>query len=388
MSNVSACPVSTVDLKDTDMSSTCVLLFSGYNNRAVLAFVRTLEQYAVGYAIIARNANDPIFHTRYRDRVAHTRTSAILDLGLLQNCVDIAKAACAAERVLIAPSTEALNRFLLEQRDALMAKQAVIPLTDKKCYESISDKAAFTELCRARGLRVPAEYLGLERPRLPFVAKPRQYISKDGKAHSPVLVFDEAQRNAFFTQHDPDDFYFQEYVEGHSVYLLYYFAADGSVYRFSQENLVQQPEGKSILAARSARHHEEAISAEYEALFRELGFTGLVMVELRVSAVGCYMIEANPRFWGPSQLFVDAGVNFFAYLLQDFGLCKAQPQEPAASEVKYLWFGGLFETLKNDGDLSFVGCTPDSFYADFDKWMSDDVYKRNDSLEAFRMELR
>jgi len=385
---VSACEVSTVDLIGTDEHSTCVLLFSGYNNRAVLAFVRTLEQYAVDYAIIARNAHDPIFHTRYRERVAHTRTSATLDLSLLEICVEMAKTVCRAHRVLIAPSTEALNRFLLEQREALMAMQAVIPLSDKNCYESISDKAAFTELCRARGLRVPVEYPALEKTPLPFVAKPRQYIGKDGKTHTPVLVFDEVQRDAFVTQHDPDDFYFQEYVEGRSVYLLYYFATDGQVHRFSQENLVQQPEGKSIVAARSARYHENAVSAEYEALFREQSFTGLVMVELRVNTAGYYMIEANPRFWGPSQLFVDAGVNFFAYLLRDYGLCKPQSQEAVANEVEYLWFGGLFETLKNGGELSFIDCTPDSFFADFDKWMSHDVYKRDDSLEAFRMELK
>ena len=339
------------------------------------------------YAIIARNDSDPIFQTRYGANVIYVRTSDTLDLALLERCVDMAKSACHADRVLIAPSTEALNRFLLEQREALMAVQAVIPLSDKSCYESISDKAAFTELCKVAGMLVPLEYPRLELAPLPFVAKPRQYTGTDGKAHSPVLVFDEAQRKSFMARFNPEDFYFQEYVEGDSVYLLYYLTTGGQVYRFSQENLVQQPEGKSILAARSAHHHEEAISSEYEALLRSIGFTGLVMVELRLCASGYCMIEANPRFWGPSQLFVDAGVNFFTYLLQDYGLCEPQSQVPATNEVKYLWFGGLFESLKNGGELSFIGIAPNSFYADFYEWMSHDVYKRNDSLNAFRREL-
>lgn len=378
-------PVNSIDIAE---APACVLLFSGYNNRALLSFMRTLEEYSVEYAVIARNDQDQIFHTHYRDRVIYTRTSASLDLKLLEDCLGLARSKFGGRRVLIAPSTEALNRFLLQQRESLAAMHALVPLADKTCYESISDKAAFTALCRAGGLLVPAEYSVLERALLPFVAKPKEYTGKNGKTHSPVLVFSEAQRRAFAAEHESGDFYFQEYVEGRSIYLLYYFGKNGHVYSYSQENLVQQPEGKSIVAARSARYHEQPISSEYEALFIELGFSGLVMVELRENACGQYMIEANPRFWGPSQLFVDAGVNFFAYLLQDYGLCKPQAHEFVKGEATYLWFGGIFETLKNSGELSFMNCTPESFYADFDIWMSHDVYKRSDSLDVFTMELK
>ena len=31
----------------------------------------------------------------------------------------------------------------------------------------------------------------------------------------------------------------------------------------------------------------------------------VVMIEIRINKENYYMIEANPRFWGPSQLFVD-----------------------------------------------------------------------------------
>ena len=44
------------------------------------------------------------------------------------------------------------------------------------------------------------------------------------------------------------------------------------------------------------------------------------MVEVKHLSNKNYMIEANPRFWGPSQLFVDAGINLFEAFLVDNGL--------------------------------------------------------------------
>ena len=37
------------------------------------------------------------------------------------------------------------------------------------------------------------------------------------------------------------------------------------------------------------------------------------------------MIEANPRFWGPSQLFVDAGFNLFESFLFDYNIIETLP---------------------------------------------------------------
>ena len=37
-----------------------VIVFSGYNDRAVYAFIRTLEVHNVFYAVIARDVNDSV----------------------------------------------------------------------------------------------------------------------------------------------------------------------------------------------------------------------------------------------------------------------------------------------------------------------------------------
>ena len=58
-----------------------VIIFSGFNQRAVIAFIRTLEKLSVDYAIIACTKNDTIFKTKYKNKVITTRQVLQLDLN-------------------------------------------------------------------------------------------------------------------------------------------------------------------------------------------------------------------------------------------------------------------------------------------------------------------
>ena len=72
------------------------------------------------------------------------------------------------------------------------------------------------------------------------------------------------------------------------------------------------------------------------------------MVEIKKQINVNYMIEANPRFWGPSQLFVDARMNFFEAFLHDFGFLPENPPPfnfINAIHKKYFWFGGIIEVF-------------------------------------------
>ena len=51
---------------------------------------------------------------------------------------------------------------------------------------------------------------------------------------------------------------------------------------------------------------------------RDIGFRGLIMIELMFEAGKYYMIEANPRMWGPAQLMVDAGTNLYISFVNDY----------------------------------------------------------------------
>lgn len=365
-----------------------VIIFSGYNNRAIVSFIRTLEKNKITYAIVAKNNDDPMFWTSYKNNIILTRKNQSLDLELFEKVFHLARVKFSVTQYIIAPSTEALNRFLLNERIALEAMNAIVPLPEMETYLSVSDKKAFSDMCRNNNIFVPAEYDSISDAKFPFVAKPRKYFTKDGSVFTPFLIFDYEQKISFLKECDPDSFYFQEYVEGRSIYLLYYFHRNGNIEKFSQENIIQQPDGGSIVAAISSDFHNNKESINYEKLFNLIGFVGLVMVELKVSDNRNYMIEANPRFWGPSQLFVDADFNLFEYFLHDYGCINGVPMYQHPVDAKYFWFGGALDTFKKSKTLSFhVGCEKD-FLMSIDTWLECDIYKRIDSIGVFKEEIR
>jgi hypothetical protein len=362
------------------------IIFSGYNQRAVITFLRTLAREKIEFGIIASSTSDPIFDTAYAGRVFDIRRGPELTVKLVIESMKKVRKKIMADSCVIAPSTEALNRFLLENRGIIEKNGFDIPLVGKKLYGAISDKLAFTLLCRKNRIAVPGGYPALKAAKLPFAAKPKKYFSAGGKIYEPVLVLDKTERENFEKKYRASDFYFQEYVEGKSIYLLYYFSKDGRVYKYSQENLAQQPFGKSIIAAKSSAWHNTAESFKYERLFKKLGFTGLVMVEVRKRGNKFYMIEANPRFWGPSQLFVDAGINLFEPFIYDLGMKKEEPRFGRQKNARYFWYGGMKAARNTGKDCIFYGGRGKMLPGDISGWISKDIYNRADTAGIFKKE--
>lgn len=362
-----------------------ILIFTGYNDRATVAFLRTLDSYKLPYAIIASSEEDRIFLTKYKNHVLAVRKSTPLVLSDLMESIAVVQKKIKADRYLIMPSTEALNRFVLDHRDFFRGKNCELPLVDKELYEIISDKYGFQEACLRNGILVPREYSGIDDISLPYVAKPKRYLSESGTVHSPVLVFSQGDHQAFMRSFGADEFYYQEFIGGKSLYLLYYFSPNGDVYKFSQENHMQQSGGKSIVAAISSDFHHSEESFRYEAMFKSIGFSGLVMVEVRQQGDRNYMIEANPRFWGPSQLFVDAGMNFFEAFLYDLGMIMEKPVfYERSGKTRYFWSGGL----PDDKGTVYHNYTPGQYSSESSAWYAADVYNRDDTWELFDKEMR
>ena len=132
------------------------------------------------------------------------------------------------------------------------------------------------------------------------MAKPQKYFSQGRIIFSPYIINNEIDKEMFLHRCNPSDFFYQKYIQGESCYLLYYFHRNGGVLKFSQCNFIQQPNGKSIVAAVSSEAHDSSVSIKFEKLFKKLQFYGLVMIEIRKANNENFMIEANPRFWGPS----------------------------------------------------------------------------------------
>jgi len=361
------------------MSKTAIILFSGFNMRALLAFIRTLEKNALPYYIIASAKDDPIFNTLYEKKVIVTREKQALHLQDITHAIEVLQITVKADNYLIAPSTEALNRFVLKHRNLFTQLKCLIPLVEEDLYIQISDKYSFSMLCSEYNITVPKEYTNPTSSHLPLVAKPKAYVSKEGEIYAPQIIKTIKELEAFLTSHKQDDFYFQEYVNGRSIYLLYYFDENKNIFKFSQENLIQQENGKSMLLAKSANYHNNKISSKFEYLFTSINFRGLVMIELKLMNDKFYMIEANPRFWGPSQLFVDAKINLFDNFLVDFNLIKSVILEVQKQQsTYYYWDDGISENIDNRKNLAFYNYDKEHFNQNKKLLTQIEIYNRSD----------
>ncbi|EED30712.1 conserved hypothetical protein [gamma proteobacterium NOR5-3] len=362
----------------------CVLIFSGYNVRAIVAFIRTLSSIQIEFGIVAVSSEDPIFRTDYSKNVTAVRECKSLDKSDLARCVKETQSVLASTALLVAPSTEYLNRFFLSQRDFFTGLGVLVPLVEKHLYELISDKKPFAEICRdmGQGVLLPQDIEWGAPYLYPFVAKPIRYAGSEGGAERPIIFESEQQFIGFSERCDPAEWYLQEYVYGRSFYLLYYFSRSGEVTKFSMENLIQQEGGGSILCSRGSDLHRSDCSVCYENLFKRLGFHGLVMVEVRGQHGEYYMIEANPRFWGPSQLFVDAGVNLFVALLNDWLEldCTVERSSPDLG-AKYFWSGG-FLGGQGGGDVALFEAPERSseILSELGGYLGADVLMRPDTF--------
>lgn len=350
------------------------MIFSGYNQRAVFAFLRYISHSYSEYVIVAKAGDDDILRSSYAEKVIYVRKKRELDMEEILEVID----SLSYGKIVIMPTTEALNRFLLDNREVLLSHRCFVPLVDFEMYQQISDKSSFYHLCKGAGISVPKIIDITSNFRCSYVAKPKRYYNERGETISPIIVNDKDGHDRFWARDDICDFDIQEYVEGESYYLLYYFDKKGRVVKYSQRNLLQQPGGKSIIAAVSSTIHEESISQQYEKLFLELGYYGLVMVEVRKRDGIFYMIEANPRFWGPSQLFVDAGVGLFGHFLKDCGIVLDFNEE--IKGAFYYWGGGRSST-----EVWLCG-GKELFTKNMLLFVNADVYNREDSIEIYKRE--
>lgn len=363
------------------------LIFSGYNQRAVLAFIRTLTSNNIRFGIITHGPEDSIYLSSYAKFVVCERREKSLGIDLLLDAIIIAKKSLVANIYFIAPSTESINRVLLAHKNKLNEYNVQIPLVDLSLYERISDKIKFVDLCRSYCIEVPGTYEKIDRVSLPMVAKPRNYYTRKGYSPKPQILQSAEDVDQFERQYDSDDFFLQEFIEGESIYLLYYFSKGGKIYGSSQKNMLQQPNGGSILLACTSRHYLEGSGRDFERMLSDLNFHGMVMIEVRISSNRIVMIEANPRFWGPSQLFVDAGMNFFESMLFDYGFTNKDPEfDKTSKRIYYSWTGGLLQTYK-DGGRPVSLCKSDIDLSRLDLLLKNDVYLRSDTLAIFRNEI-
>jgi hypothetical protein len=358
--------------------------------RAIVAFCRTAARLNVPVHILAASETDPIFDTNYSQWVFRTRESAALCIDQVASWMEAIRQSGNYDRLVVLPTSEFLNQFLLNNRAALELAGCLIPLVDRALYNQISEKRSFVQICIEYQLPVPRGFESLP-AHLPFAAKPLHYASRrDGRQLKPWLLTSESLLEEFHKLEDPDEFFYQELAVGRSLYLKYYISRTHHDVLFSQENLIQQCNGGSMVVARKSTLHKHPIAGQYLQMFRQLGFWGMIMVELKETPEGLLMIEANPRFWGPMQLVVDNGIPMITQFLNECGLpvdpSSAAPLswQPPEAEF-YCWSGGLTKAAQ---PLILHNYTERCFLQDYPDLIQNDVFLRDDTLPLYAREIR
>lgn len=368
-----------------------LIIFSGFNQRAVIALCRTLELCNFRYVIFAHSKEDSIFKSKYKDKVIAVRRCKYLDIDDFSVCISkigIKK----NEKWLIAPTSEALNYFLLEHKQNIRKLGCDLALVNKELYHKISNKISFIELCNNFGIPVPPSVPLKKEVKTPVVAKPYVTVNDSGKTLYPIIIKNEAQLEVFLRDKDRTNYFFQKYVYGPSYYLQYYVYENGYIDRFSMRNLVQQPDGKSIVAAEVAFIENEKRFEIFEKMLRTIGYRGLIMFEIMFEDSkmdNFFAIEANPRMWGPSQLMVDAGRNLFVSFLNDYYKLNLKMDISKKSNLSDIYFWGsgfLCPQFQCKGMKWHI--SKKEFWSKYRFFVQNEIYDREDTKDIFISECK
>lgn len=309
------------------------LLFSGHNDRAVVTLCRYFRERALPYALVAAGRDDAIHRTDHAGQVLFNRLDRVIDLPFLQGLAG-------GEPTVYVPTTEFINHFVLAHRSELQAAGWLIGLPAAAVYAQLTGKLASQAVVQGlTGLRPPAAQ-ALEQARPPCVLKPRENLQAARVLYPQLCLTPEALTQAL-AGIEPAQWFAQDYIDGQSHYLCGYLACDGQRAWYWQDNLLQQPGGKSILLARTGANPGLDADALFDGLAR-LGYHGPFMMELIRDAAGrLHYIEINPRFWGPLQLALDACPRVLDLFAADHGV-PLPPRDgalPATGQL-YAWAHG------------------------------------------------
>lgn len=319
------------------MVSACPIIFSGHNERAVVALCRYFSSANIPFKIVASDGADAIFETSWESNVLFQRQDSSLSLNLMERIAFLLEGQNL--RPVLCPTSEFLNHFFLNNRQAIESSGWNCVLPDKHIYMELTDKLSSLSLIR--------QITGLNSPPVqpvgqwvaPCVLKPK-YNMMNGKIMYPLLCHHPHDLEVALEQIDTDYWFSQNWIDGQSIYFCAYIDRDGHFDSFWQENLMQQPDGKSIVLARTSTNPGIDEESLMDGLHNK-GYFGPFMMEImRDEENRMHFIEVNPRFWGPLNLALKACPGLLSRFSKDHGLNP--DRKISAPNRKQQWYAWSF----------------------------------------------
>lgn len=283
---------------------------------------------------------------------------------------------------ILFPNGEEILRKIISSKELLNTLGITLPMPDKKTYELFSDKFSFSEICNRFGLDTPHKIdVDLSKFKEKFVIKSKQLSDESNVLPFPMLIENQkAFKKLKKMSIDLSKHFSQRYIEGQSYYYCASYLKGNKRACFIQENLHQQPNGKSIIKAIPGSLPDDII-AIIDKMMGHYKWDGVMMLELKecMTTKRLYAIECNPRFWGPLQLAADNNVDFVKSLVdREYSCLSAQE-----NKYGYIWLGGYFHGLF----LKFLTGSSFQFFKENRAGIRyKDVWFRNDTYKYFFIE--
>lgn len=347
--------------------SKIALLFSGYNQRAVIALCRYFSAVGHGFHIVASGEDDVIHRTDYAENVIFSRKDKTLGVNLFVDSVAIS-----GVELVYVPTSEYMNRFVLDNREYIGEVGVEPGIALESAYNVLTSKLESQAVLKDVSNIEILETMDTSSASVPCVFKPTLNVF-NGETLYPIICETDVQLEKALEEVQGKPFFAQKYVDGNSYYLCGYLSSEGGFECFWQENIAQQEGGKSMVLARRGENPGVSESEIFNKI-SALGYYGPIMIEFMVSNGNLFYIEINPRFWGPLQLALDCKSQILDLYLRDQFFSQAKYQSVCSDSRFYSWLygaeiGGDLRFYQGEGkDLLVSGCFVDS-----------DVYNKKDT---------
>ena len=344
------------------------LIFSGTNDRAWTTLAHFFVANDVPFFIVARSRADICFQTGYCSHVILTRETQRIEKEDIEK-IGLALRKRGVAHAVICPTSEYVNLFYFKNLHWFQRENMELATGSENSYSILTNKKRAYNHFEGGELRLAKE-MSPNQLSFPCVAKPRKTFL-NSKIVYPRFLRTPEDFAQLCSENDVKAYFFEEYLDGESYYLCLYRSADGRIAKYSQKNLAQQPEGKSIVAAIPDNLHKTPIGEYAVERIIASGFHGPAMVELYFFDGEWYFIEVNPRFWGPLRLSLFCEPQLIALFVEDWlGLsCVNYP----ASLPEYIWYKGANDYI---GSLRLYGTVIDDVASYFGERKNADVYNQ------------
>lgn len=319
--------------------------------RAALAVVRSLGRAGHEVVVVGHKARALAKASRYASAHEMVANPFTEPARFTDDLVALAERWNTEVVVLVA---EQSHLALLPSRHRI--SPAVVAAGSLDAFHRVSDKELVLATASRLGMHVPrqvhvADRDAATRPghvealEFPVVVKPARSVA--GGSHFSVLHARDASEYRMRLASLPDHAFpllVQQRIvgRGQGIFVLVW---DGRlVASFAHRRLREMPASGGASVLSESVHADAELVRESCQLLDALGWNGVAMVEFKVetSTGRAFLMEINGRFWGTTQLAIDAGVDFPALLVSAaLGHTVSAPPEYRSGVRLRQWWGDV-----------------------------------------------